>query len=39
MSLTDSAHFFRPDLTASSTLVDDEALTSMILATAMEQLL
>jgi hypothetical protein len=31
--LTDSAHFFNPTLTASSMLVFDAALSSMILAT------
>ena len=35
MFLTDSAHFFRPCLTASSMLVLDAALSSMILATDM----
>lgn len=37
MFLTDSAHFFNPLRTASSTLVLDEALTSMILATDMAE--
>jgi hypothetical protein len=35
MPLTDSAHFFSPTLTASSMLVFEAALSSMILATDM----
>jgi hypothetical protein len=35
MFLTDSAHFFRPAFTASSMLVLEAALSSMILATDM----
>jgi hypothetical protein len=38
MFLTDSAHFFKPALTASSMLVFEAALSSMILATDMSVL-